>query len=103
MAKKKAAQGSVVDPKYTKPGHYKVSKIKTAGGKRYAMDVDDAVAKELRGKDMAELRKVAREHGVLKEFDERWSKLNVGLCRMAMGNRLRGLRKPKKAAKKKVA
>lgn len=107
MAKKKAVTGSVVDPSY-QDGRYKKSNVKTAGGKRNAVDVDDKVAKALRGLDIAGMGKVARENGLGDRFREKWSKLNAGLCRMALGNAMRGLDKPKKVkaekkAKKKAA
>lgn len=104
MAKAKKAKaavtGSVVNKKY-QDGRYEVTKTKTAGGKRFAVDVGDTVAKKLRGLSIADMGKVARENGLGDRFRDKWSKLNPGLCRMALGNSLRGLNKPKKAAKAK--
>lgn len=97
---KKAITGSIIDADKAK--NYKVSaKVKTASGRK-AVDCDDAVAKQLRGKNDEELAKIAREAGVIDRW-KGWDKLNPGQRRMALGNVLRGLKRNKSKPAKKAA
>jgi hypothetical protein len=95
-AKPKAESKSVVSSDYAK--NYHKSNVKTASGVRFAVDCNDAVAKSLRGLSMDELKKVAKENGLIDRFNAKWANLNSGLCRMALGNALRHLKTKKRAA-----
>ena len=76
-------------------------RVKTAAG-RASLDSNDAVARELRGvaldavyRRAAELlKRVGKEPGrvssIEAELRRRYGKLNAGLQRMSLGNRIRG-------------
>ena len=93
-AKTNAATGSMID-KDRRAG-YKVTKtVKTPSG-RPSIDTDDGVAKELRGKTVDELRKIAKEKGgadLVERFDAWVANLNAGQVRMNLGNVLRGIKR----------
>jgi hypothetical protein len=96
VAKTKEASASVVDPKYL--DSYTKTDVKTASGKRFAVDKGDKVAKMLRGLGVDELKKIAREHGFQDWFAEKSETLNPGMLRMSLGNKIRGAIAPKKKA-----
>lgn len=98
MAAKRAAKAKTKAPETKsfisadRAAKYHVSDTRTASGKRKSVDCNDTVAKSLRGKSVADLKKIAKENGLSDRFDATWSKLNEGLCRMALGNALRHLK-----------
>lgn len=69
---------------------YKYTKhaVKTASGKRAAVDNGDPLSEALRGKDAEFLSIVAGENGI--DFSK-WDNLNLGMKRMNFGNSLRAL------------
>lgn len=71
-------------------GYHKDTEKKTAGGNT-SIDNDDEVAKKFRGKDLdAVYAMTAKALGVTeKELRARYTKLNVGMQRMNLGNRFR--------------
>ena len=90
-AKPKAANGTerMVNPNLDK---YVVTKsIKTKSG-RPAIDSNDKVAKQLRGLTLDELYKAAAAVLRLtqKALHDRYDRLNPGMQRMNLGNRMRG-------------
>ena len=70
---------------------YVVSDIKTPSGRR-AIDRGDEVAKKLRGRPLDEVYKLVSEKtGITqKDLHAKYDKLNLGMQRMNLGNRLRG-------------
>lgn len=80
---------------------YEVSdKIKTASGRK-AVDTADAVAKKLRGCDLSEAYKLASEvtGEAQTALRRKYEHLNPGMQRMNLGNRIRGAKAAKAAAK----
>jgi hypothetical protein len=69
---------------------YKKSEQKTASGKRHSLDLDDGLARALRGKDVTALQSVADENGI--EW-QRWKGMNPGRFRMTLGRVLRKMLK----------
>lgn len=72
--------------------HYVVSQdIRTASGRR-AVDSDDAVARELRGMELADVyERAAQELDVsVASLHKLYDHLNAGMQRMNLGNRIRG-------------
>lgn len=75
--------------------------VKSAGGNS-SLDNGDSLAKKLRGMD---IEAVYKEYARVAGRDEaaamrkRYAKLNVGMQRMNLGNRLRALTAPKSASK----
>lgn len=70
---------------------YVVSDIKTPSGRK-AIDTGDDVAKKLRGRPLDEVYKLVSEKtGITqKDLHAKYDKLNPGMQRMNLGNRLRG-------------
>lgn len=84
--------------------NYKQHEIKTPSG-RHVIDVDDPIAKQLRGKDLNEVyelaaKKLDTSSGSLKN---KYKHLNLGMQRMVLGNMLRANGKAKKTDKTKKA
>jgi len=76
-----------------KSDHY--VKAKTASGKP-SFDSDDETAQKLRGMDLEDVytyvEDIAEKHGVdLGDLRKKYSKLNAGMQRMNLGNRLRAV------------
>jgi colicin import membrane protein len=65
--------------------------IRTASGRR-AVDSDDAVARELRGMELADVyERAAQELDVsVASLHKLYDHLNAGMQRMNLGNRIRG-------------
>ena len=84
MGKKKSK--SVISPDQVKK--YETSNVRTPSGRK-SFDRGDSVAKKLRGKTHKEMMKLARNAGLGKRL-KKWSGLNPGMFRMALGNSLRG-------------
>lgn len=76
---------SIVDPKYL--DRFQVSDVKTASGKRKAMDINDRIAAKLRGLDVKEVQSILKSNDI--ELPVGFAKRNPGLQRMAAGNMLR--------------
>lgn len=74
------------------PNYHKDNDKKTAGGNT-SVDNDDDVAKKLRGKDLDEVYAVVAKATEENEKDlrKRYAHLNVGMQRMNLGNKLRGV------------
>lgn len=87
----KGTKGPAILRQYA-PEYHRDTENKTAGG-NVSVDSDDATAKALRGKPLDEVyTKAAKVLGVtVKELQTRYGKLNVGMQRMNLGNRIRGV------------
>lgn len=75
--------------------------VKSAGGNS-SLDNGDTLAKKLRGMTIEEVYKFYAQKAGKDEADamrKRYSKLNVGMQRMNLGNRLRALDVPKSTSK----
>jgi hypothetical protein len=72
--------------------HYVKHEIKTPSGSK-VLDVDDEAAKLLRGMDLEKIYDlVAEACGVSKsELKKKYAKLNLGMQRMNLGNKLRAV------------
>lgn len=77
--------------------NYTQHKVKTGSGKSYAIDNNDDLATELRGMELEEVYKLTvkrlAEEGekvTVAELKEKYDKLNPGMQRMNLGNRIRG-------------
>lgn len=81
--KKKKSTGAVINYDVICK-KYKVHNVRTGSGKRRAVDNSDKVAAALRGTTETEWAKIAKENDV-----EINTKLQAGLRRLALGNRLR--------------
>lgn len=67
---------------------YPVHEVKTAGGRK-ATDNNDGIADALRGHDVDYAKAALTANGG--EWNSAWDKLNPGMQRMNVGNKLRGL------------
>jgi hypothetical protein len=97
-AKKPAAKpasegGSIISR--DRAQNYVKHDVKTASGRR-AVDCNDAVSARLRGKTPEQVEAIAEKAGL---DLGRWSHLNAGMKRMAIGNALRAQERAKEKAK----
>ena len=72
------------------PNYHRDTEHKTAGG-HVSIDNDDDIAKKLRGKDLDAVYALTAKalDEPEKELRAKYAKLNVGMVRMNLGNRLR--------------
>jgi hypothetical protein len=79
------AEGSIIDSMQRQ--EYEKSNVKTPSGSR-SVSCGDAVAKALNGLTLDQLEKLAKKADMADSW-AKWKKLNPGMIRMNLGNRLR--------------